>query len=194
MSQSKISKYSIAEISDMVKQTESLSDVLSLMGYKQVNSKNILLQLQKICDENNIPYSYVHSPFKVCSLCNKRKPIDEYYKMNGRYMSFCKECQKEKERIKYAQKQEEFIVYKKTLRCKKCGESRFYLLDFHHRNPEEKDYAISDNSRASLASLEIELEKCDVLCSNCHREWHYLSSHNQIDYETWLNADVGELV
>ena len=113
MSQSKISKYSIAEISDMVKQTESLSDVLLLMGYKQVNSKNVLSQLQKICDENNIPYSYVHSPFKVCSLCNKRKSTDEYYKMNERYMSFCKECQKEKERVKYAQKQEEFIDYKK---------------------------------------------------------------------------------
>jgi hypothetical protein len=44
-------------------------------------------------------------------------------------------------------------------------------MDFDHRNPEEKEYEISKLiSGCQLTKLWKELEKCDVVCANCHRE------------------------
>ena len=74
--------------------------------------------------------------------------------------------------------------------CKKCGEMRPYVLDFHHRDGDEKIATINRMIKsASVQTLQAELEKCDVLCANCHREFHYLNLHNQIDYEEYLCLD-----
>lgn len=65
--------------------------------------------------------------------------------------------------------------YKKTLKCSKCPENHPAALDFHHRNPEEKEGRIADlaNKGWSVKRLMSEIEKCDVLCANCHRKLHW---------------------
>ena len=64
--------------------------------------------------------------------------------------------------------------YKSHLRCQQCGESRLPTLDFHHRNPVEKDRAITEAIHRgwSVERILQEIEKCDVLCANCHRKLH----------------------
>ena len=55
--------------------------------------------------------------------------------------------------------------------CIVCGYKRCYRsLHFHHKNPHEKDYDISSKTRWN--DIEIELEKCVLLCANCHGEVH----------------------
>lgn len=72
-------------------------------------------------------------------------------------------------------------------KCKKCGIDKIYLLEFHHRNPEEKEGELSDFSRQyDLTKFMEELSKCDLLCANCHREFHYLHSNENIFYEKFL--------
>ena len=67
------------------------------------------------------------------------------------------------------------------------GESRAYLLDFHHRNPLEKEGELSDFSKGyNLDKFFNELDKCDLLCANCHREFHYLFTLLNISYEDYL--------
>jgi hypothetical protein len=63
-----------------------------------------------------------------------------------------------------------YTSYKATLRCKNCNEWRSECLQFHHRNPEEKLFDVSDCIRngVSLETLQAEIAKCDVLCANCH--------------------------
>ena len=45
-----------------------------------------------------------------------------------------------------------------------------YVFDFDHRDPSEKLFAISTNYKGvSVASLIKEMNKCDLVCANCHR-------------------------
>lgn len=52
--------------------------------------------------------------------------------------------------------------------CVKCGESNLFKLTFHHRDPGEKEFSYSDYKGGRWSKLKEELDKCDVLCQNCH--------------------------
>ena len=59
-------------------------------------------------------------------------------------------------------------------KCCKCGYDKCLdALDLHHLNPAEKDFNLSDRN-LSLDWVEItpELDKCILVCANCHREIH----------------------
>ena len=62
--------------------------------------------------------------------------------------------------------------------CIECGEDRLPCLDFHHRDPSEKDGAIAEMRRFGKQRLLAEIAKCDVLCANCHRWHHHLERHS----------------
>lgn len=68
-----------------------------------------------------------------------------------------------------------FQEYKATLCCERCGENHPACLDFHHLNPAEKDFNISEmlTKYGSKKRILEEVAKCVVLCSNCHRKEHY---------------------
>lgn len=59
-------------------------------------------------------------------------------------------------------------------RCMKCGYNKCVAaLDFHHKNEEEKDFGIAAKGvTRSWDKVRAELDKCDLLCANCHREYH----------------------
>jgi transcriptional regulator with XRE-family HTH domain len=57
--------------------------------------------------------------------------------------------------------------------CILCGYNKcIQALDFHHTNPSEKDFTISGNYNISWDRIKNELDKCILVCSNCHREIH----------------------
>lgn len=69
-----------------------------------------------------------------------------------------------------------FIIDMKLERgaCLDCGmivtEDNYYCFDFDHRDPQNKDFAVSTKSRNfSRATLLDEINKCDLVCANCHR-------------------------
>lgn len=65
-----------------------------------------------------------------------------------------------------------FIKYKNTLKCKFCQEDTPICLDFHHLNPREKDRDISSMVAVGMSKKRImdEINKCIVVCANCHRK------------------------
>jgi lysozyme family protein len=126
---------------------------------------------------------------KKCSHCKTLKaiqsfPIDNRIRDGHAYR--CKECQKifaklhyQKYKHKYKANQKKnrlekgaFIYnYKKTHPCVDCGEKDPIVLDFDHRNPEDKTGNISRmaTNRTSIKNLKKEIAKCDLRCANCHR-------------------------
>jgi len=132
---------------------------------------------------------------KKCGTCKKDLPeTTEYFatrtdKKTLRYQHSCRDCHKKYRREHYLLNKKKYIdkavVYrkkisswfrdiKKGLRCVNCGEDRWWVLDFHHRDPNEKENNISGMARhGSKKALLDEIKKCDVLCANCHRDIHY---------------------
>ena len=84
----------------------------------------------------------------------------------------CKKCRNEyvhKSKIKRKLKAIEY----KGGKCSKCGyDKNLSALEFHHVNSNEKDFEISRYISKSWESLVIELDKCILVCSNCHKEIH----------------------
>jgi len=71
---------------------------------------------------------------------------------------------------------------KAKARCVYCGEDHPATLQFHHRDPSQKEFNVSEfvtRNLGSIDKLNKEIEKCDVVCANCHLKYHYYHSHRQ---------------
>jgi len=82
--------------------------------------------------------------------------------------------------------------YKSRLSCIECGESHPACLQFHHRNREEKNFTISNvagRQDVSLKRLMQEIEKCEVLCVNCHAKRHWREKYESDDWEEILRSE-----
>lgn len=131
---------------------------------------------------------------KYCHRCKTYKPVEEFSKnrskKDGLQVS-CKECFKtinnnsyknesnkrkkqvreNAERIKNINR--EIVSEHKNLNpCFFCGETEHCCLDFHHIDPTQKDKEVSLLISYSTERLKKEIDKCVVLCSNCHRKHH----------------------
>ena len=84
-----------------------------------------------------------------------------------------KSCQKIKERKEEIK--EWFSSYNENLKCELCEENHPATLQFHHTNPEEKELEISIaiHNGWSINKILKEIDKCQVLCANCHFKLHY---------------------
>ena len=59
-------------------------------------------------------------------------------------------------------------------KCMQCGYSKYpEVLEFHYKNPDQKDFNISAKGHCrSWDRVKEEIKKCLLLCANCHREIH----------------------
>jgi hypothetical protein len=129
---------------------------------------------------------------KVCSNCKIEKSLDDFLwknKSKNLKHSRCGECYKEIRKKSYEKNKdyylkknvrlrkhnaEWYIDYKNDKSCLVCGESESVCLDFHHLNGKDKDFSVSNMMYSTYSKEKImkEIEKCVILCSNCHRKVH----------------------
>lgn len=66
-------------------------------------------------------------------------------------------------------------------KCAICGYSKYpEVLEFHHRDKKQKLFGIGQGGLTrSLEKVKSEIEKCDLLCANCHREIHVEDKNKQ---------------
>jgi NAD-dependent dihydropyrimidine dehydrogenase PreA subunit len=75
------------------------------------------------------------------------------------------------ERAKATTKKLQDFVNSKKDKCVSCGEAEKVCLDFHHLR-DKVDVINKLVKRGSMKNLEKEIDKCVVLCANCHRKLH----------------------
>jgi len=128
---------------------------------------------------------------KTCSKCKEIKLESEFgNKTKGRLQSYCKPCNNEKNREYYANNRE---YHKKAIRarstryhnslkvwireikssnpCTDCGVTYpWYVMDFDHvLGKKINDVSLMVTNRVSKQKIQEEIDKCEVVCSNCHR-------------------------
>ena len=82
--------------------------------------------------------------------------------------------------INWRRRKKLLLIEYKGKKCQQCGYDKPIpgAYAFHHRDPIEKDLAISGSS-LSLARLKKEVDKCDLLCVRCHAEVHHKLERNK---------------
>ena len=78
------------------------------------------------------------------------------------------------------------LIEYKGGKCQKCGYDKCQgALQFHHRNPQETEFALSNfnlnDTNFSIDKVYEEVDKCDLLCANCHFEVHYRNNDDMGD-------------
>lgn len=102
----------------------------------------------------------------ICLQCKHEKP-------NGAFRAkskTCNECLEIKQGKRYTSQQIYVYFYLAHHPCVKCGIKNPVLLEFHHINGEKEDKITNFvKKRRSIREIKTEMEKCEVLCANCHR-------------------------
>jgi len=130
----------------------------------------------KVCNKCKIEKEEIDFAFRnkekgilqgICRICKRIIDNNDYHR-EGRKISIRKAVKKLRLKTK------DFIDdFKKNRQCTKCGDKRFYVLDFHHISNKEFEIAMAHSRGISKERLLKELDKCELLCANCHRELHY---------------------
>jgi len=121
---------------------------------------------------------------KQCGRCKHYLPATSRYfakdsTKEGGLNSYCRMCKRLSDKGRKKKLRVWFHNLKETKVCERCGESRWYMLDFHHNANEEKMVSITQmvygNNRYNKEDILKEMKKCQILCANCHREEHFLN-------------------
>tara|TARA_E500000178_G_C16989061_1_gene739867 strand:- start:1334 stop:1759 length:426 start_codon:yes stop_codon:yes gene_type:complete len=125
----------------------------------------------------------------TCKYCGAEVPQSPT--KGGRVKEYCNESCRAKWRYKNdpfimnrdtytEQKQRAFhskwkAIQERGGKCIKCGESNPVKLCFHHRDPSQKTLKLDGRTFANrkYQTIKEELDKCDLMCHNCHHELHW---------------------
>lgn len=109
----------------------------------------------------------------VCRYCNQDKPEEEFEVANVikgvvYRRRKCKRCKQDTQNIRRTKHREWITDYKAKKGCKQCGFSDPRALSFHHVDPKEKNWNVTEMGTWSINEIKKEIDKCEVLCCNCH--------------------------
>ena len=112
---------------------------------------------------------------KHCSRCQETKKNEEFNtdnKAQSGLSSSCKLCNKNRS-AQFRREFKETCIDYLGGECWSCkGEFPVSVFDFHHLDPAQKDVEVSKLTFKPWDEVVAELDKCALLCSNCHRQAH----------------------
>jgi len=118
----------------------------------------------------NCKNQLIGKQIKFCSIKCKNE------KNNKKYQKY--ECQKNKGMNRKLE-----LIKIKGSKCKNCGYNKnLAALSFHHIDPKSKSFELDvrNCSNSKWSSILLEVDKCDLLCANCHMEIHHPQFNNKL--------------
>ncbi len=134
----------------------------------RLHPKRILEGKCKTCEIS------ISSSAKYCSSCWKNL-CEEKHKNSISEESLIKRKNQTKQAVlSYRQRSKQKAIVYLGGSCKICSYNKCVAaLEFHHLDPLKKDFGIGDSGNTrSWEKTKIELDKCILVCANCHREIH----------------------
>jgi len=128
------------------------------------------------CNENFKASRRVDGSKNICQLCLKDFVVD---RKRGDRGNKCRSCVTKLRKFKLKMKCLEY----KGKECEVCGYNKCNRsLTFHHKDPASKSFSISQRAHEKgWETVRAELDKCLLLCANCHNETHY-----RMDSREWF--------
>ena len=97
--------------------------------------------------------------------------------------------------LKSDQRKKSRLVRMMGGKCCICGYNKcLSALQFHHKDPLQKDFTISQNAHISFEKAAEEVKKCILVCANCHREIHAGLIENIDNYNCYLPEVEKEII
>lgn len=129
---------------------------------------------------------------KICSVCNIEKDLSQFYtwtwKGEVKPRASCKDCQKKRSQVWHSKNKDAVCERSKRNReirndkarayiieyltqhpCVDCDERNLMKLEFDHLGDKETAIAKLLQQSAALSRIIKEINKCEVVCANCHR-------------------------
>lgn len=119
----------------------------------------------RTCTSCSVEYEDYGQRASICRPC-KREYDRQYHKKRSEEV---KKRKVELQKIRRIENRQFLYDYLKEHPCVICGESDPVVLEFDHINQDEKFKAVSIMVEHSLDKIKSEIEKCRVLCANCHK-------------------------
>lgn len=115
---------------------------------------------------------------KVCKICENEFDTESSTRL------YCYNCSGESTRKNNETRKHQKTILRRSMKlqaikllgekCSICGYDRCVdALEFHHKNPKEKDFKLGSGNTISWDEYKEEALKCILVCSNCHKEIHY---------------------
>ena len=114
---------------------------------------------------------------KICEIC------DEKFDSNSKTRIYCYKCSGDSTRLDNETRKHQKTMLRQSMKrqaikllggkCSICGYDRCIdALEFHHKNPQEKEFKLGSGNTISWREYKAEALKCKLVCSNCHKEIH----------------------
>lgn len=114
---------------------------------------------------------------RKCARCGHSFPatLEFFYRRYGRsedaLLGYCKPCYNQIQKDKHKELKQRLVDYKGG-QCVVCSyQKSLAALDFHHLDPSKKEIKIGQ-TRRTFEKLKREVDKCILVCRNCHAEIH----------------------
>ena len=126
---------------------------------------------------------------KICKTCKEEKELSEFQKKSRNkdgYAEWCKPCKRaydnahykanperkdyiRKNRFEASRRNAKYRYdYLSSNPCIDCGESDPIVLQFDHKDGEEKTANLANLQHQTIKKIQEEIDKCEVRCANCH--------------------------
>ncbi len=114
---------------------------------------------------------------KICEICQNK------FDTNSSSRIYCYNCSGDSTRRDNQSRKHQKTVLRRSMKLQAikllgnksclCGYNKCIdALEFHHRNPSEKEFKLGSGNTISWKDYKNEALKCILVCSNCHKEIH----------------------